>query len=47
MKPLDKVILYGVYDGLNLGSDGSRDILVTLENGDRVDIPQYFAKKSK
>nr|DAE98593.1 MAG TPA: Protein of unknown function (DUF1642) [Caudoviricetes sp.] len=46
MKPLDKVILYGVYDGLNLGSDGSRDILVTLENGDRVDIPQYFAKKA-
>lgn len=46
MEPLDKVILYGVFDGLNLSSDGSRDILVTLENGDRVDIPQYFVKKA-
>lgn len=46
MEPLDKVILYGVFDGLNLSSDGSRDILVTLENGDRVDIPQYFVRKA-
>lgn len=46
MEPLDKVILYGVFDGLNLSSDGSRDILVTLENGDRVDISQYFVRKA-
>ena len=46
MEPWDKVILYGVFDGMNLSSDGSRDILVTLENGDRVDIPEYFAKKA-
>ena len=46
MKPLDKVILYGVFDGLNLCSDGSRDILVTLENGDRVEIPQFFVKEA-
>lgn len=46
MEPFDKVILYGVFDGLNLSSDGSRDILVTLENGDRVDIPEYFARNA-
>ena len=46
MKPLDKVILYGVFDGLNLCSDGSRDILVTLENGDRVEIPHFFVKEA-
>jgi hypothetical protein len=46
MEPWDKVILYGVFDGMNLSSDGSRDILVTLENGDRVDIPEYFTRKA-
>lgn len=46
MEPFDKVILYGVFDGLNLSSDGSRDILVTLENGDRVDIPEYFTRNA-
>lgn len=46
MEPWDKVILYGTFDGLSLSSDGSRDIFVTLENGDRVDIPQYFARNA-
>lgn len=46
MEPFDKVILYGVFDGLNLSSDGSRDILVTLENGDRVDIHEYFVRNA-
>ena len=46
MEPWDKVILYGVFDGFNLSSDGSRDILVTLENGDRVDIPECFTRKA-
>ena len=46
MEPFDKVILYGTFDGLNLSSDGSRDILVTLENDDRIDIPEYFARKA-
>lgn len=46
MEPFDKVILYGVFDGLNLNSDGSRDILITLENGDRVDIPEYFTRNA-
>lgn len=46
MEAWDKVVLYGVVDGLNLHSDGNRDIFVTLENGDRVDIPEYFARKA-
>lgn len=46
MEPFDKVILYGTFDGLNLSSDGSRDILVTLENGDRVDIHEYLVRKA-
>ena len=41
-----RVLLYGTFDGLNLSSDGSRDILVTLENGDRVDIHEYLVRKA-
>ena len=46
MKPFEKVVLYGVNSGMELCTIGERNILVTLENGEKVAIPEYLTKSA-
>lgn len=46
MKPFEKVVLYGVNSGMKLCTIGERNILVTLENGEKVAIPEYLTKSA-
>ena len=46
MKPFEKVVLYGVNSGMELCTIGESNILVTLENGEKVAIPEYLTKSA-
>ena len=44
MKPLDKVVLFGICDGFGWSTLAENSVFVMLDNGDRVEVPEYFVK---
>lgn len=44
MKPHDKVVLFGSYDGFGWTTLAENSVFVMLDNGDRVEVPEYFVK---
>lgn len=44
MKPHDKVVLFGSYDGFGWSTLAENSVFVMLDNGDRVEVLEYFVK---
>lgn len=44
MKPHDKVVLFGSYDGFGWSTLAENSVFVMLDNGDRVEVPEYLVK---
>ena len=41
-----RVLLYGTFDGFGWSTDGDDNILLVLDNGDKVEIPSHFVKNA-
>ncbi|MCP8990056.1 DUF1642 domain-containing protein [Streptococcus parasanguinis] len=41
-----RVLLYGTFDGFSWTTDGDNNILLVLDNGDKVEIPNHFVKNA-
>ena len=41
-----RVLLYGTFDGFGWSTDGDDNILLVLDNGDKVEIPNHFVKNA-
>lgn len=41
-----RVLLYGSFDGFGWSTDGDDNILLVLDNGDKVEIPSHFVKNA-
>ena len=41
-----RVLLYGYFDGFGWSTDGDGNILLVLDNGDKVEIPSHFVKNA-
>ena len=41
-----RVLLYGTFDGFGRSTDGDDNILLVLDNGDKVEIPSHFVKNA-
>lgn len=41
-----RVLLYGTFDGFGWSTDGDDNILLVLDNGDKVEIPSRFVKNA-
>ena len=41
-----RLLLYGTYDGFSRSTDGDNNIIMILDNGERVEIPNHFVKNA-
>ena len=46
MEDCTRVVLYGTFDGFGWDTDGNNNILLVLDNGDKVEIPNHFVKNA-
>lgn len=46
MEDWTRVLLYGTFDGFGWSTDGDDNILLVLDNGDKVEIPSRFVKNA-
>ena len=46
MEDWTKVLLYGTFEGFSWSTDGDDNILLVLENGDKLEIPNHFVKNA-
>ena len=46
MEDWTRVVLYGTFDGFGWSTDGDDNILLVLDNGDKVEIPNHFVKNA-
>lgn len=46
MEDWTRVLLYGTFDGFGWSTDGDDNILLVLDNGDKVEIPSHFVKNA-
>ena len=46
MEDWTRVLLYGTFDGFGWDTDGNNNILLVLDNGDKVEIPNHFVKNA-
>ena len=44
MEDWTRVLLYGTFEGFGWDTDGNNNILLVLDNGDKVEIPNHFVK---
>lgn len=41
-----RLLLYGTYDGFSRSTDGDNNIIMILDNGERVEVPNHFVKNA-
>lgn len=46
MKDWTRLLLYGTYDGFSQSTDGDNNIIMILDNGERVEVPNHFVKNA-
>lgn len=46
MNEWTRLLLYGTYDGFSRSTEGENNIILILDNGDRVEVPNYFVKNA-
>ena len=46
MNDWTRLLLYGTYAGFSRSTDGEDNIILILDNGDRVNIPRGFTKSA-
>ena len=46
MNEWTRLLLYGTYNGFSRSTEGENNINLILDNGDRVEVPNYFVKNA-
>lgn len=46
MEVYTRLLLYGTYDGFSRSTEGDNNIIMILDNGDRVEVPNHFVKNA-
>ena len=46
MNEWTRLLLYGTYDGFSRSTEGENNIILILDNGDRVEVPNHFVKNT-
>ena len=46
MEVYTRLLLYGTYDGFSQSTEGDNNIIMILDNGDRVEVPNHFVKNA-
>lgn len=46
MNEWTRLLLYGTYDGFSRSTEGENNIILILDNGDRVEVPNHFVKNA-
>lgn len=46
MEKWTRFLLYGTYDGFSCSTDGDNNIIMILDNGERVEMPEYLTRNA-